>query len=75
MKIQVGYGSDTRRRGRRGAYGSRNSGKVVLNGGFNYQPTVSFENISDKRWSEIFGTSALPKWKRELMEKGESLEQ
>lgn len=74
QRIQVGYGSDTRGKGPKNAYGKRTSGKVMYNGGFSGEPTVSFENISDQRWAEIFKTDSLPKWKRELLEKGESLD-
>lgn len=71
----VGYGSDKRRSNPKNCYGSRSTGKKVTNGGFNYQPTVSFENISDDKFTSIFGNAYLPKWKRELLERGESLDE
>lgn len=73
-KIQVGYGTGTRGSKKKGMYGSRSSGKVMQNGGFNFQPTVDFTQISDKKWIEMFGTENLPRWKKELLEAGESLD-
>jgi hypothetical protein len=73
-KIMVGYGSDTRGSKKKGLYGSRSSGKLMMNGGFNGMPTIDFTNISEDRWIKMFGTENLPKWKRELLEAGESLD-
>jgi hypothetical protein len=44
------------------------------NGGFNGAPTVDYCGISDDRFKEIFGNAFMPKWKRELIEQGESLD-
>lgn len=71
--IQIGYGSDKPLSQKYGMYGSRRSGKFMGNGGFNNCPTVDFTKITDKRWAEIFDTSTLPKWKRDLIESGEEL--
>lgn len=54
-KIQVGYGSDKREYGKKSNYGGRNNGKKLFNGGFNGNPTVTFENVSQERWDQIFG--------------------
>lgn len=34
-------------------YGKRSSGKVVHNGGFSGQPTVTYTNITDEQWANI----------------------
>lgn len=60
-KIQVGYGSDTRSRGPKNAYGGRTGGKKITNGGFNGLPVVSYERIEQEDWDRIFP----PKIKRE----------
>jgi hypothetical protein len=73
-KIQVGYGTGGRKSLKKGTYGTCGGEKIKLNGGFNGMPTVDFTDISDDRWAQIFGTSSLPKWKRELLEAGESLD-
>lgn len=67
-KIQVGYGTGQRPRLPKNCYGTRSSGKKIINGGFNGAPTVDFTRVSDERWAEIFGAKSLPKWKQELME-------
>lgn len=74
-KLQVGYGSD-RREGstKKGLYGGKRTGKNNINGGFNNGIVVDFTRISEDKWNSIFGTENLPKWKRELLEKGESLD-
>lgn len=72
--IQIGYGSDTRSRGPKNAYAGRTGGKKVMNGGFGNMPTISFETVSDDKFLSIFGNAYLPKWKRELLENGESLD-
>jgi hypothetical protein len=69
-KIQVGYSSGKREYCKKG-YAGRSTGKKTMNGGFAGMPTVDFINISDERWAEIFGTENIPKWKKELLEKGE----
>jgi len=62
-KIQVGYGSDSRADSKaKGMYGKRRSGKVVQNGGFNFQPTVSFESIDDDLWNSVFPNGYKPYW-------------
>lgn len=53
-KIQVGYGTGRRGSSRRDLYGTRQSGKVMLNGGFNNAPTVDYTSISEERWNNIF---------------------
>jgi hypothetical protein len=73
-KIQIGYGSDKPLSQKKGLYGTRSSGKLMLNGGFNGAPTEDFHNIPNQRFIEIFGTENLPKWKKELLVAGESLE-
>ena len=73
-RVQIGYGSDTRGSKKKGMYGKVSSGKYKANGGFSGEPTVDFTNVSNDRWAEIFGTENLPKWKRELLEAGESLD-
>lgn len=72
-KIQVGYGTGKRGYGKPGMYAGRSTGKRSANGGFNGLPTVDFTNVSDKRWAKIFGTENMPKWKRELFERGEEV--
>ena len=54
-KIQVGYGSDQRGSTKKGLYGTRSSEKNMMNGGFNFAPTVTFTNISADTWYNIFG--------------------
>lgn len=72
--IRIGYGSDQRRKNPKNCYGTRSTGKVMMNGGFNFAPTVSFENVSDARWAEIFENENLPKWKQDLLNEGKSLD-
>lgn len=67
--IQIGYGSDTRSKGRPKAYGRRKSGKLVTNGGFSGEVVSDFTSISEDEWIRIFGTNGMPKWKKELLEK------
>lgn len=69
-RIQVGYGTGSRNYGKPGMYGGRSTGKRTANGGFNGLPTVSFEKVSDERWAAIFGTDSMPKWKKELSDRG-----
>lgn len=53
-KIQVGYASDRRESKAKRCYGKKSSGKVLLNGGFSFEPTVSYENIDQDVWDRIF---------------------
>ena len=74
-KITVGpYTHHNKKSTAKGLYSKRSSGKLVKNGGFSGETVVDFTKISDARWAEIFGTSSLPKWKRDLIEAGESIE-
>ena len=69
-KIQSGYGGlNGRSGGKKGLYGSRSSGKKLMNGGFNFQPTVTFESISEEDWDRVFPNSYKPKWMDEENEK------
>lgn len=62
-KIQTGYGGlSGRSEGKKGLYGGRSSGKKLTNGGFNFQPTVTFESISEEEWNRILPDSYKPKW-------------
>jgi hypothetical protein len=61
-RIQIGYGSDTRSKGPKGGYGSKKTGKVRLNGGFNYQPVEDFHNIPSEKWDSIFPDGYKPSW-------------
>lgn len=69
-RIQIGYGSDTRKGGKRGNYAGRNTGKVIYNGGFNHQPVSSFEKITDEQWKQAFGDNGVPWYEREDRYKG-----
>lgn len=69
-KIQVGYGTGKPLSQKHGLYGTRRGGKKMINGGFNGAPTVDFTKVPDKTFIDIFGNSYIPKWKRELIEKG-----
>lgn len=65
-KIQSGYGGlGGRSSGKKGLYGGRSSGKKLTNGGFNFQPTVTFESISEEDWDRVFPNSYKPKWMTE----------
>ena len=69
-KIQSGYGGlNGRGSGKKGLYGGRSSGKKLTNGGFNFQPTVTFESISEEDWDRVFPNSYKPKWMDEENEK------
>lgn len=69
-KVMVGYGTGQRGKLPKNCYGTRSSGKKLTNGGFNYAPVVDFVNVSDETFINIFGDSFVPRWKRELIEKG-----
>lgn len=73
-KIVVGYGDGGRPKNKNGWYGSKATGKLKMNGGFNFQPTISFETTPEQRFIDIFGVNNLPKWKKELIDKGIPLE-
>lgn len=73
-KIQVGPGTGGRKKNKKNAYGGRSNGVKNMNGGFNGQPTVNFQKISEEQFTQIFGVESLPRWKRELLEKGESID-
>ena len=62
-KIQVGYGSDGRKDStKKGLYGGKRSGRVKMNGGMNYEPTVSFVNIPQDKWDAAFPNGFKPRW-------------
>ena len=61
-KISIGYGSDTRPKGPKNAYGGRSGGKKLTNGGFNNCPTVDFIKIDQEKWDEVFPNSYKPSW-------------
>jgi len=60
-KIMVGYGTG-KHSTKKGLYGKKTGGKFSNNGGFNGEPTVTFENISDERWDEMFPDGYKPHW-------------
>lgn len=51
-KIQVGYKGKPKNR--KNAYAGRNKGKVVYDGGFNYEPTVGGWKVTQEEWDRIF---------------------
>ena len=53
-KIVVGQATHQRGSKKKGLYASRASGKVVMNGGFNNAPTVTYESISQEDWDRVF---------------------
>ena len=63
-KIQVGYGSDGRGKKKKGLYAGRSTGKIVYDGGFNGQPTQSFQDIDKERWDSIFPNGFKPSWEK-----------
>lgn len=69
-KIQVGYGSDGRKDStKKGLYGGKRSGRVKMNGGFNYGIVVDFTKIDDEKWKAAFPNSYVPYWAREDKDK------
>lgn len=76
-KIMTGYGGLSGRKDstRKNLYGKQRQGKLKTNGGFSFEPTIGYETISDDRWVEIFGNKHLPTWKKELIAKGELLDE
>ena len=64
-KIQVGYGSDTRPKLPKNCYGTRGSGKIVMNGGFCGAPTVDYHNVTDDLWYKALPDSYRPSWDKE----------
>jgi len=51
--------------GRRGCTEADLLVKKLMNGGFNFQPTVTFESISEEDWDRIFPNSYKPSWMKE----------
>ncbi len=73
-KIQVGPGTGKPLSQKKGLYAGRSGGAYRGNGGFGNEPTVTFETTTDKQFLEIFGNAYMPKWKKDLLAAGESLE-
>jgi len=61
-KIMIGYGSDKRTKNPKRCYGTRSSGKKMINGGFNFAPTEDFHNIPEDKWNKIFPNGFKPSW-------------
>jgi hypothetical protein len=61
-KISIGYGSDQRGKNPKNCYGTRSSGKKVINGGFCGAPTTDFVGISQEQWDTALPNSYKPSW-------------
>lgn len=70
-KIQVGYGTGMQGSTKKGLYGGKSTGKVNMNGGFDFQPTVNFTNIDEDKWNRALPNSFKPSWDREDGERKE----
>lgn len=53
-----------RRKNPKNCYGTRSTGKVMMNGGFNHAPTVDYAGLGDK-FDKAFPNAYKPSWMRE----------
>lgn len=63
-KIQSGYGGLQPKRLPKKCYGKRSSGKKVMNGGFNFEPTVDYTKVDQEKWDKIFDKGFKPYWEK-----------
>jgi len=69
-KIQSGFGSGKPLSQKKGLYGKRSSGKICYNGGFSFEPTMSYESVSDEQWEQAFGSAGKPWYERDSRYQG-----
>jgi hypothetical protein len=61
-KIVVGPATHQVESKKKGLYAGKRSGRVVQNGGFGNNPTVTFTSISQEEFDRVFPNSFKPKW-------------
>jgi len=63
-KPMSGYGTGKPLGQKNGLKGGQTGGKLLLNGGFGGQPTVTFSDIDQDKWDRAFPNSFKPSWEK-----------
>lgn len=61
-RVQVGYGTGSRKYGKYGQYAGKKTGKKSENGGFNHAPTITFKDVDEDMWNTAFPNGFKPSW-------------